>query len=292
MFTYDVANDVDSNTLTIVTQTGGAFLVRRNGIIGLRTTTFQSNENGDVVNLGGWVQCQLEAPKTRCPDICTSCDGPVVKDDDDDDMIRATNTTSLRSGSQSQTTLVALWALVTFLATVAVGIFGVRIWMIRRRRNEQQSVFTRTTEIAQSEQLSEPMIELVPDERQLPISFSALRCSPAPIFILDHNMRIVTWSPGMAKAAAIPNPVNMRLSDLPFVHARSAKRCEAVIRRALSTTAEHDVVTIMLHLRGQFGNEVLMEMTGNFVGTGSERCAVLAGCEVCARRAISTSYRH
>lgn len=114
---------------------------------------------------------------------------------------------------------------------------------------------------------------------------SVMASSPAPILVVDRQLRITLWSPGMRRAAPmLIDPVGRRISELPFVEAHSRTRCVNVIRRMFAVLEEQSSVQssvqiVMLHLRAQTGH-ALLEMEANILGTSCEPIVVLTGCRV------------
>lgn len=110
---------------------------------------------------------------------------------------------------------------------------------------------------------------------------SVMASSPAAIFVVDREMQIKLWSPGMSRLVPLlVTPVGGLLADLPFVTARSGLRLSSVLQQMVKVPeAPQTVQTVMLHLASRNG-PVLLEMEANLLGTDDESLVVLTGCEV------------
>ena len=113
---------------------------------------------------------------------------------------------------------------------------------------------------------------------------SAMISSPAPIFVVNRDMRVKEWSPGMKSAAPLPvDPVGCLLSELPFVNQRSGRILCTVIREMFDTPEQTDhrvPERIMLYLHTKSGRPVLFEMAAHVAGTGTTKVVIVAGRQV------------
>jgi hypothetical protein len=110
-------------------------------------------------------------------------------------------------------------------------------------------------------------------------SWAMMESSPAPIFVVNRDMHVSLWSPGMASAAPLPLiPVGLCLSELPFVNESSGKRLYIVMCDLFDMPgADHlNPQRIMLYLRTKEG-PVLFEMAAHVAGAGSEAVIVVIG---------------
>ena len=102
---------------------------------------------------------------------------------------------------------------------------------------------------------------------------STMAMSPAPIFVLDQNLRITVWSKGLARAAPLlGDPVGGLLSELPFVNQKAASQFCGVVRRIFDLPDEWANESSILYLQSQNG-PVLLEMAATIMGTN----VVMAG---------------
>ena len=111
------------------------------------------------------------------------------------------------------------------------------------------------------------------------LPWSVMRSSPAPIFVVDCNMRIVLWSPGMnSSAPLLVDPVGELVLKLPFASARTETRFSSFLRQMFTSGAENTHAA-MLHIQTKNG-PVLLEMAATPVGKASGKIIVLVGREV------------
>ena len=212
--TLTVANSVLSSNSALG---GGSILVGNNGTAAdLVKSIFQSNWGGGdaddgvgIVNLNGQVQCDAAI---GCLPVCTVCqyeDGPSLLP-----TPRPTGTMDQPAVPKSHVELILVFLLGLLGSAVLMG-------LCRRCNSETSREDNESNEMVQVSSLQWPLViannpatgngtaehsannrATSPNEGEeqshyrASLPWSAIGSSPAPIFAVDHEMRIVSWSPG------------------------------------------------------------------------------------------------
>lgn len=209
----------------VAQSSGGAVLVHSRGSVELLSSTFEENSvsSGGVIgfgitNLGGRVQCDL----FDCIEVCTDCESeptlaptqPSVSPSSHDGG-RASSPPSSQQSTRPPNKRrkdVMPAPTVTIIITLVVSLLllciGASYWR-RRGRGQQQSG-------DEERQHRYSMINLPRDASSLDtfdeesersqldssINWSLLENWPAPVLIVDHDMRIKSWSSGKFASSA------------------------------------------------------------------------------------------
>ena len=209
----------------VAQSSGGAVLVHSRGSVELLSSTFEENSvsSGGVIgfgitNLGGRVQCD----SFDCIEVCTDCESeptlaptqpsvsPLLHDDG-----RASSQQSTRPPNERRKGVsYALMATIIFSVSLPVALIriGARYW---RRRGRGQQQFG-----DEDRQYGYSMVNLHHDnssseaghqesqrsKTDSPINWSLLENAPAPVLIVDQDMRIKSWSSGKFASSATERP--------------------------------------------------------------------------------------
>ena len=190
---------------------GGAVLINTGGTVDLSSSIFLSNDASgsasEIVNLGGEVQCD----PSQCLPVCTSCrdtTDTLLEEDDVDALPRS-------RVADRESTFSGLVLILLACALVALALLGVAAVWRRRPCAPSGAAEQETAGIEMRdgflpllddnpERAAAPMllpVEMSATEapvQELNVSFATLRSSPAPVFGIDTEMRIVLWSRGEA----------------------------------------------------------------------------------------------
>ena len=193
----------------IARDNGGAILVHGGGTVKLLSSTFEENSapSGGLVglgiaNLGGDVLCD----QFDCIEVCTYCE-PVVSPLSNDDGASSPPVSQPSSKPPDHKDVQVIVTQYIAGATVIIASFctivciGMRSWR-RRRGGQRQSgdedlqcgyemIIRDATDTGDEQSQRSQPFQL--DSRS---DWSLLENAPAPILIVDHDLRIKAWSSG------------------------------------------------------------------------------------------------
>ena len=252
-------------------------------------TVANTSSGTGIVNLGGQVQCSI----MECLPVCVACVAvpsqmptkfsPVPHPTVPEHVTAPDGTKGFQSFS--------IWLVAA--AGVSMAWFAVAIKWQHRSRGHTRCGFGRTSptvELPYGDILSgyqRPLLghddQTIRESESIELVESAgvmmsYEHSPAPIFVVGRNRRIIKWSPGMEIAAPmLVDPVGMCIPDLPFVNSGDGDRFDKIVRRIFEAPAEHaHDRTFILHLTVSCGH-VLLEMRADHLVTQGEPIVVMTG---------------
>ena len=194
----------------IASSSGAALFVDKGGNVDLVNSVFQSNGNDTddgvgVVSFNGRVQCDATF---GCLPVCTVCQDDEVPSP----TVQVTMTPTYdatpeklkpgRDGSVASTFFYLALSTLGLLASVVIYfvclVYRSRFEPGRNDQNEDGNNEGVEINLIHSPQMHAEVIyaEVEEPENQASLPWSAIESSPAPIFAMDREMRIVAWSPG------------------------------------------------------------------------------------------------
>ena len=276
-------------------------MVHAGGAIELSHSTFEENFDAEsdlidgigIANLGGMVQCDT----SDCLRVCTLCRG----DDEQVSWTRppAQQPVTAASTKNQPASRFLLWAGLAGLISI---ISMVAVWQYRIRGVGPAftvSEAERTT--IEDGTLSDHLVDQATNTGAIELVLcSVMKSSPAPIIVVDRDMRIKLWSCGMSSVSPmLVSPLNGLFSALPFAGSCDGTQLSHRIHRMLANDTdahqarqnrrrvrfvevgpeidEETVQSFTLILRSTNG-PVSLEMVANVLVSGSgERLVVMSG---------------
>ena len=263
---------------------GGAVLLTDGGVIRLVDSVFASNfapnetDGVGVTNLGGQVLCDARG----CMSVCTAC-----RDDTEAPSPAPapvpTPPPPARHDAISNT-MAKFWPFViSTCASICVLFVIMQVLQTRRAAASTGGDPRWGIQLAHPDRMThQDAVPLVNRNDSGYSSWAMMEMSPAPIFVVNRDMHISLWSPGMASAAPLPiTPVGRHLSELPFVNENSGNRLNSLLCGLFDAPdADHrGPQRLMLYLHTKEG-PVLFDMAAHVAGAGSTTVIVVTGRQI------------